>query len=163
AALAFQLTEQYERAQTTLESLQGRLRAGGEESDLPNALNTLALVKCFSGDLSKAAELADESFELAVQAGSGTQASLARGLRAPATAMLGRVEEARTIAAETFELSGRSGWGSAAFWASVALGVLELSLGNDAAVVAGLAQSIALVEQDGVIDAFRRPYLPDAI
>jgi DNA-binding CsgD family transcriptional regulator len=84
-------------------------------------------------------------------------------MRAYVAAHAGRVADAREAAAESMALAAESGWQVAAFWASVALGHLELALGNDALVVETLARSIALVERDGIGELSRRPFLPDAI
>jgi DNA-binding CsgD family transcriptional regulator len=53
--------------------------------------------------------------------------------------------------------------GVAAFWATTALGLLELSLGNNEEVVTTLAVSIELVEELGLVEPGRQPFLPDAI
>jgi DNA-binding CsgD family transcriptional regulator len=50
-----------------------------------------------------------------------------------------------------------------AFWATSALGLLEVSLGHDDAVVATLAHSIGLVEKHGLPEPSRCSFLPDAI
>jgi DNA-binding CsgD family transcriptional regulator len=120
------------------------------------------MVECSAGNLLAAAERADLAYDLALQAGSLGEASLAEGVRALVQAQLGRADEARAAAAAAFELVARSGWQVADFWARVAIGQLELSLGNWSAVVATLSGSLGQVEKKGVVDANRRP-LPDAI
>jgi DNA-binding CsgD family transcriptional regulator len=155
--------EQFDRARVLLQGLRTRLVDRGEDSDLPDLLATLAKVECFCGNLRKAGELADAGYDLARQAHSNSPACHARAVRALVHAQAGEVDETRAAAADAFELGARSGLQIGAFWASVALGHLELSLGNDEAVVRTLAHSIELVERDGVVDPYRRPFLADAI
>ena len=140
-----------------------RLTDRGEESALPYVLALLAQVECAAGNLSMARELSDQSYDAARQEGSDSLAAMARAVRALVDARAGRIGEARAAAAEATQLADRSDWGVAAFLASTALGHLELALGNHAAVAAVLGGSIALVERDGVVEPFRRPFLPDAI
>jgi class 3 adenylate cyclase/DNA-binding CsgD family transcriptional regulator/tetratricopeptide (TPR) repeat protein len=163
AGEAWTHTEQFDRARAVLQGLCERLVERGEDSDLPEPLGCLAWAECFAGNLAAAAELADRGHELARQARSESLAAYTRAMRALVYAHEGREDETRHTAAEAIELATRSGWLVAAFFASVALAHLELSLGNDAAVIQTLAHSIELVERDGVIDPGRRPFLPDAI
>ena len=163
AGVAWMLAEDFDRARTALNGLCARLVAHGEDSDLPEPLVALAIVECLAGDLAAAGEAADRGHEVARQAGDESLAGHALALRALACAYAGSIDDTRAAAAEATELAVRSGWLSAAFWASVAVGHLELSLGNHAAVLTTLAHSIELVERDGVVDPSRRPYLPDAV
>jgi DNA-binding CsgD family transcriptional regulator len=154
--------EELDGARRILEDLRSRLIARGEDSDLPDLLATLARVECFAGDLEAAREHADRGYELARQSASDAFASQTRGTRALIEAYAGRVDECRAAAADAMDLARRTGW-QGAFWATVGLAHLELCLGNDDAVLSGLAASLALVERDGVVDPFRRPFLADAI
>ena len=121
------------------------------------------MAEVFAGNHGVAGELADRGYELARQARNESLAAYTRGMRALVYARQGREDDTRRSATEAIELATRSGWLVAAFWASVALGHLELSLGNDAAVVQTLARPIEHVERDGVLDPGRRPFLPDVI
>ena len=152
-----------DRPRDLLTALVTRLTERGEDSALPYVLALLAQVECTSGNLAKARELSVQSYDAARQEGSDSLAATARAVQAIVDAQAGRIEEARAAAAEATRLAVRSDWGIAAFLASTALGHLELALGNHAAVAAILGRSIALVEQDGVVEPFRRPFLPDAI
>ncbi len=163
AGLVWTLGEQFDRARDVLQGLCARLVERGEDSDLPEPLGCLAWAEWSAGNLAEAGELADRSYELARQARNESIAAYARAMRALVYSHEGREEETRAAAAEAIELATRSGWLIAATWASVALAHLELSLGNDAAVVQTLARSIELVERDGVVDPARRPFLADAI
>ena len=163
AGWALLQTDQLDHAKSVLEPLRDRLIARGEESDLPDVLALLARTECLAGNLAEAEQLADDGYDLAMQEGSDSLAASTRAVRALVAAHAGRVEETRAAAADAIELARRSGWQIAAFYAATALGHLELVLGNDAAVVATLASSIALVEEQGVGEPSRRPFLPDAI
>jgi DNA-binding CsgD family transcriptional regulator len=163
AGLVWTHSEQFDRARVVLRTLCERLVERGEDSDLPEPLGCLAWAECLAGNLAAAGEHADRGYELARQARNESLAAHTRAMRALVRAQQGREDQTRHTAAEAIELATRSGWLIAAFWASVALGHLELSLGNNAAVIQTLAHSIELVERDGVIDPGRRPFLPDAI
>ncbi len=152
-----------DRARVVLETLRARLVERGEESDLSDLLDILARLECLAGNLAEAGELADHGYELARQAGSDSSAAGTRATRALVHAHAGQVAETRAAAAEAIELAGRSGWQLAAFFASTALGLLELSLGDDEAVVATLAHSTALAEERGLVEPSRWPFLPDVI
>jgi DNA-binding CsgD family transcriptional regulator len=155
--------DELDRARALLESLCAYLEERGLESDLPDLLTLLARLECLAGNLAEAAELAERGYELARQAGSESLAAGARAISAVVGAHMGRAAETRAAAAEAIELAGRSGWQIAAFWASTALAQLELSLGNDEAVVTTLAFSIGLIEERGLVEPSRQPFLPDAI
>ena len=156
-------TDQLDRARAVLEPLRARMVEHGEESDLPDLLALLARVECLAGNLTEAATHVDSGYAIALQTGSDSLAAYTRAMQAIIDAHAGRVDETRAAAAEAIELAGRSGWQFAAFWASTALGLLELSLGNDEAVIATLAHSIELVEEHGLPEPSRCPFLPDAI
>lgn len=163
AGVAMLQVDELERARVLLTSLRAHLVEQGAESDLPEVLALLARLECVAGNLVEAGALADRGYELALQARSDSLAASTRAIRALVHAHEGREAESRAAASEAIELAARSGWRVGAFWASVALGLLELSLGNDAAVVDTLQHSLELVESDGVIEPSRRPFLADAI
>ncbi len=156
-------TEQLDRARVVLQGLRTRLVERGQDSDLPDVLALLARLECLAGNLDTAAELADSGYDLARQEGSDSRATHARATRALIHAHRGDEQQTRTVAAEAIQLAAGSGWQVGAFMANTALGLLAVSLGNDRAAVSTLATSIQLVEQHGVIDPFRKPFLPDTI
>jgi len=160
---AWWLDEEFDRARTVLDALCARLVERGEDSDLPEPLVAVALVECLAGAPATAREHADRALELARQAHNETVAATALATRALACAYEGRIDDARAAAEDASALASRTGWLVAAFWASVAVGHLELALGNDDAALRALAHSVQLVEQDGVVDPSRRPFLADAI
>lgn len=163
AGHAFIHTDQLERARSVLTLLRERLVDHGEDSDLPELLAVLARVECLAGNLGEATQLADQGFALAQQAGSDSMGAYTKGMGALVDAHAGQADETRAAAAAAIELAGRSGLRIAAFWSSTALALLELSLGNDAEVITTLAHSIALVEENGLPEPTRCPFLPDAI
>jgi DNA-binding CsgD family transcriptional regulator len=160
AGVAWIHDEQLVRARTVLEGLCARLSDRGEESDLPQPLLYLALLECFGGSLARAGQHADRGYELARQSHSDSLVSQTAAMRAFVHAHQGRAEQTRDAAAEATELAARTRWRVGAFWASVAVGHLELSLGNPAAVVTALAPSIELVEERGVRETI---VIPDPI
>jgi DNA-binding NarL/FixJ family response regulator len=163
AGWAYLNTDRLDRARAVLEPLRARMVDHGEESDLPELLALLARVECLAGNLTEAAAHVDSGYAIALQTGSDSLGAYTRAMRAVIDAHAGRADEARAAAADAVELAGRSGWQLAAFWASTALGLLELSLGDDEAVITTLAHSIELVEEHGLPEPSRCPFLPDAI
>jgi DNA-binding CsgD family transcriptional regulator len=163
AASALIHVDELDRARLLLESLRRQLTDRGEESELPDVLAPLARLECLAGNLVQADAVAREGYELALQEGSHSLAASMRAMQALVAAHAGREGDTRTAARDATGLAAGSGWRLAAFWATVALGLLELSLGNAEAVVATLAPSLALVEARGLVEPSRSPYLPDAI
>jgi DNA-binding CsgD family transcriptional regulator len=156
-------TEQLDRARTQLEGVQAHLIEHGEDSELPEVLVQLARGECLAGRLAAAGLAAERGYEIARQAGSDSLAAHAMGVRALVHAHQGNVDETRAAAQEAIGLATRSGLLIGAFWASNAVGLLEVSLGRHDAALSVLARSVALVEEQGVVEPSRRPFLPDAI
>jgi DNA-binding CsgD family transcriptional regulator len=154
---------EFARARAVLEGLRSRLVERGDESGLPDVLALLARLECREGNLVAASRIADEGYELALQLRSDSLVAGAAAARALVHAHAGRIEETRSAAAEAIERAARSEWRLAAFWASTALGLLEISLEHDQAVISTLAHSIDLVERHGLPEPSRCPFLPDAI
>ena len=163
AGMVWLHTEQLDRARTQLEGVQAHLIEHGEDSELPEVLANLARAECFAGRLAAAGRAAERGYELARQAGSESLAAHTMGVRALVHAHQGHVVETRAAAQEAIDLATRSGWLIGAFWASTALGLLEVSLGHHDAALAVLADSVAIVEEQGVVEPSRKPFLPDAI
>jgi len=155
--------ERFDQARAQYDRLAARLVDRGEDSDLPSVLAHAAWMECLSGNLSRAADLADRGYEYARQSASDSLASLTRGARAYAYAHEGCVDETRAAATEAIDLANRSGWRVGESFARYALGLLEISLGNDQAVLDTLTKHLAAVERVGVVDPFHRRFLPDAI
>lgn len=156
-------TEQLDRARVQLEEVQAHLIEHGEDSELPEVLANLARAECLAGRLVAAGRAAERGYELARQTGSDSLAAHTIGVRAVVHAHQGHVVETRAAAQEAIDLATHSGWLIGAFWASTALGLLEVSLGHHDAALAVLAHSVAIVEEQGVIEPSRKPFLPDAI
>jgi DNA-binding CsgD family transcriptional regulator len=156
-------SEQLDRARGLFEALHTLLVERGEESDLPELLAVMAHLECVAGNLDKACEIATRGYDLARQANSDSLAAVVLCVQAIVDAHAGRIEETRAAASAAIVLASRSGVQVAAFWASTALALLELSLGHDEAVVATLERSLQIVETHGLVQPSRQPFLPDAI
>ena len=163
AGLGHLHVEQFDRARGHLQRVHDHLLERGEDGDLSEVLAHLARTECFAGNLEAAAATSQRGCELAEQAGSASRLAHNRGVQPLAYAYQGQIDQTRTAAAEAIEAATRSGWLIGGFFASCALGHVELMLGNNETVVNILAHSIELVEQEGVVEPSRRPFMPDVI
>jgi tetratricopeptide (TPR) repeat protein len=163
AGILMFLIGRFDRARALFTALRTRLVEQGEDSDLPMVLTWLARLECSAGNLYAATALADEALERAQQLGSDSLAAVALADRALVDSHAGRVEAARTAAQGALQKATSSGWQIAAFWAATAIGFLELSLGDEAEATATFGFSTRLVEERGLIEPSRAPFLADAI
>ena len=128
-----------------LESALSQAVQEGDEGSMPNQLMHLAQVECWSGNWALASRYAEESFELAEQAGQRFFGPPA--MRALIDAHLGNVERARATIAARLE--------AAADPAILplylrALGFLELSRGDAEAAARHLSRAVEIAESFGI-------------
>ena len=133
-------------ARAQLETALSEARLEGDESSVPNLLMHLAQVECWSGDWPRAARCAEESFELAEQAGQSFGDPPA--MRALVDAHLGNVERARATVES--RLQGVEEKPMTVPLYLRALGFLELSLGDAASAGRHLSRTVELAESFGV-------------
>ena len=130
---------EYERARPLLERLCERGRASGDAAvNLP--LWLLAVVELETGHWDRAAALARESYDVAVQ--TAREAAEPRGMftEARVEALRGEVDAARAHAEQALVLTDGRGWNSGG--PRAALGLLELSLENFEAAYAALLPAV---------------------
>jgi tetratricopeptide (TPR) repeat protein len=163
AAIMAVYTGQIDSARTQLEAVRRRVIERGEESDLPFVSLHLAWVECLMGDLPCAERYAREACESAVQIVSATLrifALMAVGLVA---AHRGEANAARSALNEILALCGHAGWRPTPLWALSILGFLELSLGDLQAAHRALEPLAQATEAEGLDEATRPFFLPEAI
>jgi DNA-binding CsgD family transcriptional regulator len=133
-------------ARARLEAALSDARQEGDESSVPNLLVHLAQVECWDGDWPMAAQYAEESFELAEQAGQsfGDHAAM----RALVDAHVGNAERARATVVSHLPFVEERPMTLPLYLR--ALGFLELSLGNPAAAVRHLSRTVELSESFGI-------------
>lgn len=135
----------------------------GRESDVPLMYLYLVWASLWSGDIERAVALAEESRRTAVQLEDRMASSLAYAAGALASAYAGDEGAARADAEKAFALFAQMGWHSGAIWSSWALGLLEPSLGHNAAVAAVLGPLSSLLGDMSAADPVLGLFLPDDI
>ena len=130
---------QYDRARLLLERLCERGRASGDAAvNLP--LFVLAGLEFETGNWTRAAELASESYDVAVQTGREAAEPKGMFMLAHIEAGRGEIDTARARAQEALVLTDGRGWSSGG--PRGALGFLELSLENYEAAYEALMPAI---------------------
>ena len=144
----------------TLDDVRREALTQGRESEVPLAYLYLVWACLWSGDVTRAATLAEQGRETASLLDDHVSNALALSACALANAYQARVEQARSDAASALELFGRLQWLSGTIWALWALGFLELSL-EDAAAAHATLEPLAAVALGG--DPVLCVFLPDEI
>jgi DNA-binding CsgD family transcriptional regulator len=121
-------TDGAREARALLRALHGQACARGDESAAPMLLAYIALADYLLGRWPDAAQVAEESHQLALQTGQRPHQALAISERALVRASLGREAEARADAERALALAGERGMLVARIHSVWALGLLELSL-----------------------------------
>lgn len=163
AAVLAVYTGRLDSARTQLEAVRRRVIERGEECDLPFVAVHLAWVECLRGDLPCAARYAREAHESAVQIGSATLRSFALMVVAMVAAHRGEETATRSAVDKVLALCGPAGWKATPLWALSVLGFLELSLGDLQAAHRALEPLAQATEAEGLDEATRPFFLPEAI
>jgi DNA-binding CsgD family transcriptional regulator len=140
--------EELEQATRDYGELASLCRAIGDESSLPYVLILLAQAECYSAQFAAAAAHAGEALELAEQAGQETLAAYALAVGALVDAHRGREDDTRAAGERALELAERTSGAPALQFATTALGLLELSLGQAAAAAARLDPLVAFARAE---------------
>jgi DNA-binding CsgD family transcriptional regulator/tetratricopeptide (TPR) repeat protein len=154
---------QLDRAGDRLRSLRRRVIERGEETDLPFACGSLAWLECRRGDLDAAARFAEEGLESARQLESQSLLGYALAFAAFVDSHRGEAPAARTEASDAVALFEQTGWQTGLIWALAGLGLLELSLGDFAAVDRALDPLVQPVEAAGVKEPIHAFFLTEEI
>ena len=139
-------------ASARFQALADRARELGDESSIPYLHVMLGQIECVRGRLAEAARLTEDELEHARQAGQETLVAYLLGVAAWAHAYAGNEERTRDSAAQSLELAERTSGVPAWFFATSALGQLELAGGNPAAAHEALEPLVAHVRAQGMCE-----------
>lgn len=140
-----------------------RARALGDESSLPYLHVMLGQVECVRGRFDEAIRLTEGEVEHARQAGQATLVAYLAGVAAWAHAYTGDETSARAWAAESLELAERTRGVPAWFFATSALGQLELAAGDARTAYERLAPLVAFVRKQDLCEPGATWCVGDAI
>jgi DNA-binding CsgD family transcriptional regulator len=159
--LMFAWTGRLDEAHDRMEAVQRRCADRGAENDVTAVASCDALVEIWRGDFVAAEKLADEAMERAEQ-GSGSLA-IALSMRALATAYLGREEDSRAAATAAIDIANRGSTPRLAQWPVMAMGFLEVSVGNYAEALAILAPMRRILKAIPGTEIMVASFIPDAV
>lgn len=140
-----------------------RFLAHGTEIDTLWAANYVAVFDMWLGNLTAAAELADDSVQRAEQMGGKHLLVHAWCTQASVAALRGDEGTARRVAAAAMEAASETGAAFLMGAAATALGLLEVSRGDYTAAVAALEPSLARFHPHHDTEILVGAYLPDAV
>jgi DNA-binding CsgD family transcriptional regulator len=159
--MALAWTGDLEAARASLELLRQHAAERGDEQATPFLVTWLSRVAFWEDEWELAAEFAEESREASVSAPGERAYALAS--RAVLAAHRGEVELAREAIAEGLGLAEQTGMLSARVENEVALGGLELSLGDVDGAYRSLAPLPALLERHGFAEPAIFRFHPDLV
>ena len=157
------LTGRLDESLETLEAVRAETLARGQESAVPLLYLNLVWACLWRGDLARAARFADESRETAALLDDRVATALASSSSALVHAHAGQVELAREEAVQAIALFDQLEWRSGTIWPLWALGFLELSRGDPAAVDSALGHVTRMVTAAGLGEPVLGVFLPDEI
>jgi DNA-binding CsgD family transcriptional regulator len=158
--LAFYLG-QIDQAFSLLYPIRERLRERGQEADMPFLSLHLAWIECMIGQTARARMLSDEALELASLTGVMNAHALA--FAALLDAYTGNEDNCRNRFASALASMGSAEYCLVIIWGAMAVGQLEISLGNHAAADAALEQMTCPLESLEVVDPVHLAFFPDKI
>jgi DNA-binding CsgD family transcriptional regulator len=154
AACLYLWAGRYQEAHERLTAVRTAAADRGDESDLAFILLWLAWLETQLGRLAAAADLTEETANVAALTGSRTWQAFALAQRALVHAYLGEVAEARRDCAEAGKLLERLGNPQIGLWITSATSILELSLGNHEAAWHACEQVTEHFERQGFVEPF---------
>jgi DNA-binding CsgD family transcriptional regulator len=164
AALLYSWAGDLAKGQSMYAELQRQLLERGDESGLMMGSFLRVVPDCWRGDIAGARRLADDLRERAALLGSEAMHAAALAAASLAHAYAGEESLVRSEVAEALALFARVGWAAGRAWPVMALGMLELSLGNPAAAERVLSPLTEFMRQAGLAEPWGpAPFLPDAV
>jgi DNA-binding CsgD family transcriptional regulator len=164
AALLYSWTGELARGQSLFDELQRQLLERGDESGLVMGSFCRIAPDCWRGDIGGACQHAGDLCERAALLGGDAMHAAALAAASLAHAYAGEEMLVRCEAAEALALFARVGWAVGRAWPVMALGMLELSLGNPAAAQRVLSPLTEFMRQVGLAEPWgSAPFLPDAV
>jgi DNA-binding CsgD family transcriptional regulator len=135
----------------------------GDESSIPYLRVMLGQIECVRGRFDEAIELTEGELEHARQAGQETLVAYLLGVAAWARAYAGDEEGARASTAQSLALAERTSGVPAWFFATSALGQLELARGDSFAAHDALEPLVAFTRRQGMCEPGATWCVGDAI
>ncbi|MGV0642459.1 LuxR family transcriptional regulator [Mycolicibacterium sp. XJ2546] len=129
-AMLLAWTGQLDAAGEHLAAVYRRCAERGAETDLTFVGVVIALTEVWRGRYGEAAQVAAETAQRAQQLGGDQLCVVAKAVQSLVSAHLGEVSETRETARDAIGLAHQCRSPNLAYWASVSLGFLEVSLGN---------------------------------
>jgi DNA-binding CsgD family transcriptional regulator len=164
AALLYSWSGALAEGRRLFDELHRQLLARGDEGGVIMGTFFRVAPDCWSGDIRGACRFSDELRERATLLGGDAMQAVALAAACIAHAYAGDAELVRGEAAEALETFARVGWALGRAWPTMALGMLELSLGNPAATDRLLSPLTAFMRTVGLAEPWgAAPFLPDAI
>jgi ATP/maltotriose-dependent transcriptional regulator MalT len=145
-ALLMSWTGELEKARHALASIRRRCDERGEESELTFVAFTSVLLEVWRGDFAEAARGADEALELAHKLDSDFPLFMGLTLQSVVAAYTGDADRARADGARAVVVGQRCGSTRLAELPVMAIGFLEVSLGQYETALTTLAPLVALLE-----------------
>jgi len=162
ASLLSMWTGRLEQAREAFYSLRRDCLERGEETDLMFVAFHTVMLECWRGDLHNARQVADDTYERALQLGTDVPLAIALSTRANAAAYEGNAAEARETAKAALRIFMRGSCLVATLWPMAALGFLELSLDDFEAAAERLGPMAAGAASMGVLEPVCIPFAADA-
>jgi len=142
-------TDEFDAARTWMERAHQAAIDEGDEGSLPYALSHLPELELWTGNWARARELAQTHLALAAEHGLESQRRQATYNLALVDVHAGRVEAARSAIADVLAAARREGDTWAVSSLEPLLGMLALSLGDDAAAAAHMREATRLRDEMG--------------
>ena len=152
-------TGELDESRRRLTTLWERHADRGDEHALAWASFIRVWLECWAGDLTAAAQAADDASERLLRLGTVNGRALALAAHGQLGAHLGRDEETRRQCEEAIALFERSGWQAWVLMPQLTLGFLDLSLGRPAAAAARLGPLAVLAVSTGLPEPTAGPML----
>jgi DNA-binding CsgD family transcriptional regulator len=156
-------TDDLDASRSVLQKLQRRLVEEGDESALPHTNWMLSWVAMEMGDLERAASLIEDAQAVAEAVRQPSLGGLLLAVAAWVHAWRGEAERSRELAQAGLTLGMKTGVAYAIAFNTIALGFLELSLGNARAAHSYLGPATDMAYQAGVEEPGILRFLPDEI
>ena len=150
-----------DEAHTELEAVRRSSMERGAEHDLMVIASYGTLLEVWAGNFAEATQVADEAMERAEQGG-GSRA-IGYSMKAMAAAYVGHEHDARAAARAALDIAARGGSARLAAWPVMALGFLEVSLGNYAEALRTLQPLLSAFEATPGSEIMTASYIPDAV
>jgi ATP/maltotriose-dependent transcriptional regulator MalT len=162
-ALVLAWTGRLDEARTQVSAVRNRCIERGEYGHLMFIDLYSTLIEVWRGNFAEAAQTAKDAMERAEQLGGDHALVIADAIGAVVAAYTGREEETRAHARAAIEKASRCGSPQLADQAIMSLGLLEVSLGNNADAVTTLQPLVARFSTLPGREIVTAAFLPDAI